>query len=1530
MRKRISRFRIYAISFILWFSVVLSIGIVASNDFFRECKEDILNFANEHIPVKLYVDDVKLVFPFTLNFNKITVGTKDAKDEFLYVDNLQFVLNPFKYFVRKDVYDILYYVSSQNVTFYTAYFDIDDIEKYVDKSEPSNKDTVAVINEVFDILENKSISINNVRLKYDKEHKLDNFDFNLETLNAYFTDKRYVLSSTFNLPDYTKLSLSLDSTKSLPIEGKVNQFLNINNASLALKANDRSGPLFDYNLELSLKDYDLGVLVHSKVDTRVNANNLLDNKEHELLRASYNIKEKKADFDLNELTVTPKIFRKSIAIINDIKNTDLDKIIPVSSIDLDSKKFAQALAYIDGFVSAKLNMKGSYDPDKLLYIDMSAQTDLTHLALDFDMELTNNTIISDRFKLDIGEETDIEVKFYVPIKNWYASKFSASVKDLNVSDYQTSFDIALSSVFNRNNSAFSQLNIENIRLNQLYLDGESFDILVNKNAKTASIKNTNADDSIFAVDVYFKNTKNLAVAGRGLLPTKFINKIAGKNIIDPLVEVHATYSVTNINNKEKNIKHDLSLYAERIIGLDRIFEASTTLEDSQLLLNSFVFSPDSSNPIKASGRVFQSDTNNFVGAFKVDTPFGSYDPRAVVYMRGNKIAIDIATSDSTIKGTGSVGYDGAVNFNLATTEKFSINGVDILANIDVLKEAQDENINLDGKLDIYVNKDNINFTLKSDLTLISNNTVMLTNMVYQSMGYQMNGYALATMGDVSSNIKLDLKEIDDGEGSIVANAFVNADNINADIGIQKLLISSIYSSKKFDGYLTGGVTVVGAINNPSVELRDVEIADFDFGPDRYHITVKGSYRDREAKIDDIHVKKLGTINKYFDGMARQQTVRIYDGVISEKYQRLNIDVKDLFTLSRYNAKVKYEMKQDSSGVNVYTLLGTGLKINSRKLPNLAVIANYDGNKIVFKTVGSHGLEGNMMLIGGSCIFNMWYIYDNVRLLNGYGEVRSGNANMYLVSENLGLEIFELFSVIFKRIDTYKGDYTFAVGNKNYTLYTHITGPFSSLSINGRFVGRGKVVSQYFDDTLDDSTVDFNFNGNALKINQLTLLTKKDVRGVQMVGEAAFLNNTLEGMNFYLTTTSDAKRSFFRYRPENFLNANADFGIFTTQGLIKLELNFVGSVANPSIVGDVYAERNDINLKMPIVSSLYTTDIYGTVHRVSYDLTIHAISTVKVRYMLAGIFTLKDNSELVVKNNLVNGVEIEADIDVERGSITYAQNTYEVESANMVFSSGSKIDPVINLTSSTKKSYINNGVSSSVTLYMSVVNTRLSSLVGTSGEALENSPIKFYTSPQLSVYETSLLAGVSSTESRGLDSLVGSTSSIYEYSGDTTSQLQDILNSYGDLLLQQYVLNSVEKFIQKGFPFIDYVSINSSLIYGLFFDDVSIFEDFNLSRAFSGTTINFGSYIGNDLLVKAGLTYDEVAYSNDSLNILNETKYALFPTFGFEIQNIIPDLKLVNLGLEYNITPIGVNSGQEVSLKAWQRFNLSDLFKSKSD
>ncbi len=1519
MRRRISRLRILAISSIVWFSIVLSVGIVVSNDFFRESKDDILKFVNEQIPVKLYVDDIKLVFPFNIHFNKIIVGTKDSKDEFLYMDNLQLMLNPLHYFVRKDIYDILYYISSRDVTFYTRYFDVDDIQKYVEPTEDKDTDAIALVNEVLNILENKSVAFNNFTLKYDKEAPLDNFNLSLETLNAYFTDKRYILSSTLNLPDNTELYIRLDSSKSLPIESKANQFLNIEQAKLNLKAVDKSGELFDCNLELSLNEYDLDLLLSSKRDTRVSASSLVDSKDEEILKASYNIENQKADFDLNNFVLTPKMFYKSIAIIDDIKNTDMVKIIPVGSIETSGEKFAEAMGYLNGFVYSRLDAKGSYDPEKPLYIDMSSRTKLRDLSLDFDLKFTNNIVISDRFILDVGEESDISAKFYIPIKDLYESKFSANVHDLNVGDYQASFDVALSSVFNRNNSAFSQLQIENVRLNQFFVSGESFDILVDKNTKKATIKNTNADDSIFAIDVFFRNPSNLSVAGRGLLPTTFINKLVGKNVIDPLVEVHATYSVSNVNSKNKNIKHNLDIYAERIIGLERIFDVSTTFENNQLLLNSFVFNPNSSVTIKASGKVYQS-SKNIVAALDIDTPFGKYDPTAVISPVNDKVSIDVSTSDSVIRGVGDIGYDGSVNFNLETTERLSVNGVNLLANVSLQKEAESEDIDLNGHLDFHVANGNLSFNAQSDFTLVSNNTVMLTNISYQSLGYRMDGDGSISLGDVSADIKIDLKEIDNGEGAIYANAIVNGDNINAKIETKKMLISSVYANNKVDGYLSGGITVVGALNNPSVELRDVELTDFDFAIHRYHITIKGSYRDREAKIDDINIKKVGSLNSYLDA-NRSETIRIYDSVVSEKYQRVNVDIKNFFHLSTYDAKFKYEMEQDSGGINRYKIAGTGLKINSRSLPNFLTTATYDGSKINFATVGSHGLRGNVIVLNGSHILNVFYIYDNVELLNSYGEVRGGNVNVHLVSQNLGLEMFEIFNVIFKRIDTYKGDFTFPIGSKNYTLYTYISGPFSSLSVNGRFVGRGKVVSQYFDDVFDDTTVDLNFDGKVLNINQLTLVTKKDARGVQGVGKADFLNNTLENMQFDLTTTSKARKSLFRYRPENFLDADANFGIFTTEGLIKLELKFLGSIQNPSIVGDIYAERNDIKLTMPLVSNMYVTDIYGPAHRVYYNLKVHAISEVQVRYMLAGVFTLKDDSELVVKNNMVNGVELEADIDIERGTITYGQNTYSVDEGSIVFADGSLIDPIINLTSSTKKSYINNGISSSVTLHMNVVNTRLSSLVGTSGEMLENSPIRFYTSPQLGVYQTALLAGVNTSETSSLDSIANSSSSIDDDNMTAESQLKDIANSYMDLALRQYVLNSAERFIQKRIPFVDYVSIDTEIVKGLFFDDVSIFEDFNLNRAFAGTSISAGWYIGKNLLFKAGVTYDELGYvESSSSSIVSEVEYGFSPTLGFELPNLLPDFKLVNLGFEYNMNPFGENRGQDFSIKAWQRFN----------
>ncbi len=1511
MQKRISHFRIYTISFIVWFILVVIIGVLLSNDFFKTSKEDILRLVNEEIPVELNVADIKLVFPFNLDLYNITVCTKDSKDEFLYLEHLQLIINPLRYFIRDNVYDILYYISSKNGTFYTKHFDIDNINKYNVATKPtSSKETLVTANEILYILENKSIIIDNFAVKYDKG-AADDFDLSLDRLSAYFTETKYILDSTFNLPDNTKLTVNLDSSKNIYISTNVDKYLNIEKAALKLRATDRSGILFDYGLDLSLTNDYLKALLHTKKDSRITATSLVDNKDKDVISVEYNLKNKQADFELYDLTITQKMIYKSIDMLKDVKNTGMKNIVPVEFIETDGEKFAEALGYINGFVSSHINLKGHYDPEKPIYIDMNSKTKLRALSLDFALELTNNILISDRFNLDIEDTANVSATLYAPLEDIYATKFSANVRELKLGEHEASFDIKLSTVFNKVNTSFSQLQIENVRFNQFYIQNETFDILVNKVAKRARIKNTNADDDIFAFDVFFKDTEDMSLSGRGVLPTAFINNLAGKNVIDPLVLVHAEYTVTNVNNKNKNIKHDLSVYSENIIGFEKIFEVDTTFINNQLLLNSFVLKPDGSAPIKAHGKAFQSSTDKWVVSMDVATPVGEYNPTAVISKYNDRVVVDLKTADAVIEGSGVVGFDGAINFDLETKERLSFDGVDVLANVHLAKKAQQDDIDLNGNLDINFSKNNVHFNATSDFMLAKDNTIMMTNIVYQQLGYRLNGTGSFKMeNNIAANVKLALREDRGGEGSIYANVIVNADHINADIDTRKIPISAVYTTSKFDGYFSGGAIIVGSTKSPSVVLRDVELTEFDFAGERFHITAKGEYRDKKAIIDEVLIVKHGRMNVYLDN---RETIRIYDSIISEDRQWVNVDVKNYVLLSTFNAKLKYNMVKDNYGKSVYNVTGTGLRINNRKLPNLNTTAIYDGTRIAFSHRGGHGLRGNMLLLDGTAIFNTWYIYDNVELLNGYGEVRGGRANMYLVSEKLGLEIFEIFNVIFKRIDTYEGDFTFRQGDKDYTLYSHITGELSNLSIDGRFVGRGKVVSQYFKDTFDDSTVDFDFNGKVFNINQLTLLTKKNSRGVVMVGAADFLNNSFDNMNFHMTTEGEAKGTFWSAGiDEGFLDANADFGIFKTIGLVKLELDFLDSMTEPTIAGDVYIERNELQFTVSPTTRRYTSSIYRTAHKVNYDLTVHAIARTQVSYNLLGNMTLQEDSTLTVKNNLINGVELDGNLEIERGTIYYLQNVYDVESGSVEFLGTSDIDPIINLTSSTKKRYINSGSSYDVTLYMDIANTKLSSLLGTGGEVMASAPILFYTQPPLSTYETSLLAGVNPSETRSIEAVATASGSLEDNISNTSDQLSGIVSSYSGLLLRNYAFRPLERWLRQ-YLSIDYFGVNTEVVDRLLFEND---QNYDIDEYLAGTGVELGAYVSRDLFLKVGFTYDATD-SVSTLSGIEEQTYGIVPNVGFEIS--LPYFKLANLVFEYNIVPIGIEKGQDFGLKGRYRF-----------
>ncbi len=694
------------------------------------------------------------------------------------------------------------------------------------------------------------------------------------------------------------------------------------------------------------------------------------------------------------------------------------------------------------------------------------------------------------------------------------------------------------------------------------------------------------------------------------------------------------------------------------------------------------------------------------------------------------------------------------------------------------------------------------------------------------------------------------------------------------------------------------------MNDPSIFLEQFSLNNFDFNGNRFNISLNGSYANKELRLNDVEIFKTGSYGVYNSG---EQSVKIKNAYFSEDGHNASIVIKNLFFLSKWNATITYSMERDNYDNKIYTLNGKKMKINNRKIPDFSTIG-IDDNRRITLLANNHGLSGDILRAGSSYVFNTSYLYEGAQFLNGYGEYRDSNLNMFLVSDEVGIEIFELFNVIFDSIESVKGRY-FTIDNKRYTLYSHITGDIKNLQVNGRFVGRGTVKSQYFRRTFDDTNVDLRFEGSVLRIANLSLLDRKEQYGVVMVGSSDFINNTLDNMDFRLVTVSDGSGLFFLANKQPaFLNANANFNIFKTRGPVKLDLLFTGSIRRPEISGDVYIINNDIEFTISPTTRRYTSSIYGPAHYLYWDLRVYAISKVQVNYNLLGDIFLEENALLLVRNNQVNGIELIGQLNFTRGNIYYVQNVYTVEDGSIEFTEQNSLDPLINLTSYTKKRYYSSGIPYDVTLYMELVNARLLSLIGNvSGPS---SPIRFYTIPALSTYEVYQLAGIPATSIATTEqaSLLDS-DSIF----DDDDQIRGVLSSYSDLLLRNVAIRPIERWVRQFFG-IDYIGLNTEILDELIFEETN--DDFDINRYFDGTSVSLGKYVTRDLFLKYTVTYESTVATE--LLTTDDREYAFTQQFGFEI-NLLPEFKLANLVFEYNIYPFETEKDQDFSIKTRWRF-----------
>ena len=1489
MQNKIPRFRIYAISFIVWLLLVIAGNAIAMNIFLSNSKDQIIDFINTKIPVKLEVGDIKPSFFLNFDFYNVTISTKDNDNEFLLIGKIKLYLNPIRFLSKKDLSRIITDININDAIFYSKYFDISALKKS-DNSIKIDDDILQSTQKALSLLEYKEINIRNFTAKFDKDTD-EQLNISLYNLSAYFTEGKYLLSSVINLPDNTTLTLNLDSPRIIDNTTNTNIIKNINKAYITLQAYDTNNQLFDYDGDISLTDSNFNFSLYEENDKQV-------------LDVFYRLEEAKTYFELNDFNISKKSMSKALRIVNDAKVEGISTTETASFLSKNNRELTDAIDNIDGFISATLNVKGYYKKNEPLYVDMLASAKAEDIIMDVGLKLTNNILMSDNIHMNI-KQAYINGSLFIPISNVYESKASISISNFNIADKPSFLEIDLESIFDRKEKSLSRIKIKNIRYDNYNIENQSYDIFFNKINKSAYIKDTYALDEMFAFNLYFRTDSKVLLKGEGFLPVGFINKIADKNIIDPLVLVHADYTVSNINKK---LNHNLNIAFENMVTLEKIFEANATIEDEKLLLNNLSYKLDENNNINGKGSISRVSSDIWNLAMSIDTPIGLYEPRGEIVRDNNKTLVNLSTLNNTIKANGVVKDDGFIDFKIRTEKDISFQDMEIGANINVLKETNKNNIDINGNLDIRLANDMLEFNATTGFMLSNNNVIMLTNIKYENRGYILNGSGIIDTSQGVNKINFVLQEPSNGEGVIYSDISINKDNILAMLNINKIPLSSIFVGLNADGDLYTKATIIGSMKKPSVYVEEFSLKDFDFSAYRFDVSLKGFYRDEELSLEDVFINKIGENNIY---LTKEESIKISKAFFSKEEQYASITVRNLFLLSRWNGKIEYNMEHDNFNNKVYTLEGKSIKINKDKIPNFFTRAIDDGKKISFEHKGGHGLKGNILRAGGSYIFNTWYMYQNSEFLNGYGELRGENLNMFLVSDTLGLEIFEVFNVIFKEIETDKGTY-FTVGDKQYTLYSHITGALSSLMVKGRFVGKGKVQSQYFKRLFDDSTVDFIFDGNVLRIAELSLLTKSDKSGVIMTGSSDFLNNILDNMDFNLFSVSDGFDIFLLPdRGSGFLDSDADFGLFRTRGLAKLNLFFTGSIPKPEISGDVYLEKNDVQFTVSPNQKIYQSYIYGAYHYLYWDLRVHDVSRVQVNHNLLGDIYLEDGSMLSVNNNMANGMELEGTIDLVRGNIYYIQNIYQIEDGSIEFTKDNSLDPLVNLRSFTRRRYVSGDIPYDVTLYMEIVNARISSLLGTVAQSI--SPVRFYTIPALSTYEVYQLAGIPASSMEQIDIITSKT--VFEDSHDS-DQIRGVFSSYSDLMLRNFVLRPVERWFRQFFG-IDYVGVNTEILDSLFFEEKESGENFNVNDYFEGTSVSFGKYVTRDLFLKYEVTY-EGTNSMATIGNINQQAYHFNQRFGFEV-NLLPDFKLANLVFEYNIHPFEVQKEQEFNIKTRWRF-----------
>lgn len=1466
-----SRLKLYIITTFFAFvvsSAIISFFIVNYSD---DYLQSTINYINGISPVNISIKNVSIDYPLRVVLNDFKVYSKTnshginnfvvTNKEFLSIPSSSIFFNPFKILVGRGIFYCISDIYVNDAYLYPGLID----EKLFASGNTNDKSNIKTkIENTLYTFEGKNIRIDNFNVDI-ADNNNEHTRMSLQYIRADLRGNNYSLDTALFLQGNTDIRLSLNSKKDISyLESK-------------LLINNNKHTILDFYVNYEVDTNDIFTI------------DLKNGEQSYLGYVHYDYKNKNADFSITNLVI-----RKE----NIVSFYDAISSIPIlQKLPIDNS-FSNV---IEEFSNIVLFANGSIEKNKISNFDMSVSSKAENFALDFDMKITNNIAYSTNFYMRFDNGI-LNADFSFPINNPVLMRANVKMSDFNIETNTLALDLSVTPSLSNNKRTLSRLSLNNLSYKETITEPLFFDIEYLKNENTFNISVvTNDFIRPHITTIYLSKESKEKVISYGRINKEILVPFLGRGTIDNLSSLFdIDYKLYKDNNN--NFINDLDLNVKKMYSEEEMADINISVYSNKVVLKKLDYVLGS-NIVHLSFDAVYNKKGEIELEGDLKSPMGVQKIMASLKNSNSIKYLNAYTDDGLFKASGYIASNGNLDFNLGTTKTIDINGVSVDAKVSIDNIVKtNKEYNIWGYVRAEQQKYAV-FNLGVDFE-VSNTSILFTNIDYAYRDIVINGNAVLSRENNIISLASSLKDIHSG-GYFNTTFTVNKDNVFGSIDMTDMQLAMTAGQSDIYGVVNTKITVMGLLTEPIVQINNFSIKDLEVPGYKFDVALSGSYKKEELELTNISIIKTGQGGFVVSQSANKiEHITIPRAYFSKDVHSLSMDIQNMKFVSTITAKINYSMKKLLNGDNEYTLTTSPIKINNRKLPPFSTAALYNGNNLTLKSLSSHGIDGSIRNGSSNMLVDLLYLFENKAYLNVEGGIKKEGTNqvdLMLTSNNLGLEIFEVFNNLFVSIDS--GKTNFVVDNKEYTLNARLHGNMDNLQIHGRFLGHGnKIKISYFSDTFVNTDLDVIFDGHSIRVNTLEFYTKNK-KWLKVTGEGEFTENTISFMDFDILSSDEQI---------GLLYANTDIDILKSKGPSHVDLSFTGSLQNPRLNGTITLIKNDVELTMG-PENVYTERVFGILSRQYFDLTIQALRSIRVVHNLVGDVSIENGSTMKVIGSKEQGINLQGTINFERGNIYYLQNVYTVERGFVTFPEVNSLDPIINTTAYTYTKYIPptitvsanpNADSYSVTLYMEM-NSRVSQILFST--STDNMPVRFYTIPTLGQSQVNQLAGVSTLD-RGEGSRIYNNENNLQAGNSAVTiseqlqQQEQTVQAYGDLFLRNIALRPIERWARQ-FIGIDYISFSPTAARNILFRDdgtrltaLSILDE---------TSVSIGKYSSKDLYFKYDVTYRFNDPERPLLFNKSENSYYFEHQFGFEV-SLLRDFNLANFLFEYKINPFDMN------------------------